>query len=172
MKTLARILIVLNFAAIIFIPSIYTNRLTMIPMFLLMFALVAFYWYAMFWVSKKDVKKVLKSDDLNVFVGKIPADTTADLLRGRLCKVEDRLALMQRTSDKEHAKTPCKEAWSIKVDSIKSVGFGKVLPGRKGFILYTEDDDEISFTSGKIAKDKKILYKLLGWKVPEDKALD
>ena len=165
MKTIARILILLDFAAIVFIPSVYMNRLTMIPMFLVMIALVGFYWAAMFWVGKKDVRKVLETEPgLDIFVGKIPADPNADLLRGRLCVIDGRLALMQRTEDKIHHKTPCKEAWSLDIDQITSVGFGKVLPARKGFILYM-GDDEVKFTSASIAKDHNILYKALGWNV-------
>lgn len=169
MKTIARILILLDFAAIVFIPSIYMNRLTMIPLFLTMVGLVALYWYAMFWVGKKDVLKVLgKQPEFDIFVGKIPADPNADLLRGRMCIMDGRLVIMQRTDDKVHHKTPCKEAWSLDICAITSVGFGKVLPARKGFILYM-GDDEVSFTCSKIAKDHSILYRALGWNMEESK---
>ena len=57
MKTLVRILIILDVAAVVFIPSKYLPRLALIPMFLLMFGLVVLYWFAMFWVSKKVMQK-------------------------------------------------------------------------------------------------------------------
>jgi len=167
MKTIIRILIIAEFALIIFVPGVYMSRLLLIPLFLSMGALVVLYWFAMFWVSKKDVAKVLgKQPDVDFFVGKLPADPTADLSRGRLCSVDGRLVLMKRVDGKERATTPCKEDWTLDIDTITSVGFGKVLPARKGFILYI-NDDEVSFTYSKAAKNKEMIYKAIGWKMPE-----
>ena len=167
MKTIVRILILADFAAIVFIPSVYMSKLTLIPMFLSMFGLVVLYWFAMFWVSRKDAEKVLETEpEADFYVGKIPADSTADLVRGRLCKTGNSLVLLQRTEDKVHRQTPCREAWSVEIGKITSVGFGKVLPARKGFILYF-GDDEVRFTCAKIAKDKELLYKMLGWDCPK-----
>lgn len=168
MKTIARILILANFAAIVFIPSVYLNRLLMIPMFLVMAGLVAFYWVAMFWVSKKDVQKVLGFEpEHDFYVGKLPADPNADLLRGRMCVKDGKLILMQRTEDKIHRKTPCREAWSVDISEITSLGFGKVLPARKGFVLYM-GDDEVRFTCSKATKDRALIYNALGWEMPKE----
>ena len=132
MKTIVRILILAEFAAIIFIPGVYMSRLTLIPLFLSMFGLVVLYWFAMFWVSRKDVLKVLeKQPESDLYVGKIPADTSADLVRGRLCRVDDRLILLQRTEDKIHRQTPCREAWAVDISDITSVGLARYcLPAR------------------------------------------
>ena len=166
MKTIARILILASFAAIIFIPNLYSNRLIIILFFFVMLALVGFYWFAMFWVSKKDARKVLGKDpDFDLYVGLLPVSTADDLIRGRLCSIDGKLVLLKRTDDKEHRKTPCKEVWSQDIAEITSVGFGKVLPARRGFILYLGDEEK-SFTSHKASKDKSIVYKLLGWEVP------
>ncbi len=163
MKILVRILIILDFAAVVFIPSQYLPRLALIPMFLGMFALVVLYWFAMFWVSKKDVLKYLgKEPDFDIYVGRLPADPSADLIRGRLCVVDGSLVLLQRTDDRQRRTNPCKEVWSMKIDDVSSVGFGKVLPARKGFILYN-GDDETKFTYAKAVKDKSIIYRMLGW---------
>ncbi len=163
MKTILRILIILDFAAVVFIPNIYLSRPIMIPMFAVMIALVVLYWFAMFWVSKKDAAKVLKKDPVfDVFAGKIPTDPSADLTRGRLCIVDDSLKLLQRNDDKERKNALCKEVWSLKTKEITSLGFGKVLPARKGLIIYM-GDDEVKFTCSKIAKQKDELYKALGW---------
>ena len=168
MKTLVRILIILDFAAVVFIPSKYLPRLALIPMFLLMFGLVVLYWFAMFWVSKKDVLKVLgKEPESQIYVGRLPADPSADLIRGRLCAVDGKLVLLQRNDDKQRKTAPCKEVWSMKIDDVSSVGFGKVLPARKGFILY-QGDEAFKFTYAKAAKDKGIIYKMLGWDVSEE----
>lgn len=167
MKVIIRLLIFVEFAVIIFVPGIYMSRLMLLPMFASMAVLVYLYWRVMFWVGRKDAAKVLGEEpELNLYVGKIPADTTADLTRGRLCKQGDRLVLMKRTSDKEHRQKPCEEVWSINIDDITSVGFGKVLPARKGFILF-KGYDEIKFTSAKAAKSKDLIYKALGWEMPE-----
>ena len=167
MKIIVRILILAEFAAIVFIPAAYLPRWALIPMFASMIGLVVLYWFAMFWVSRKDVEKVLgKAPEHDFYVGKLPADPSADLTRGRLCVTDGRLVLMQRTDDGERRQTPCREAWSRNVDEVTSVGFGKVLPARTGFILYY-GDDEVRFTCAKAAKDKTIVYNALGWPVPE-----
>ncbi|MBR2282547.1 MAG: hypothetical protein IJ863_08000 [Spirochaetales bacterium] len=154
MKTIARLLIILDFAAIVFIPSKYLPRLALIPMFLLMFGLVVLYWFAMFWVSEKDVNKVLgREPDSQIYVGRLPADPSADLIRGRLCAVDGKLVLLQRNDDKQRRTAPCKEVWSMRIDDVSSVGFGKVLPARKGFILY-KGDDAFKFTCAKAARTR------------------
>ena len=137
----------------------------LIPMFAAMVVLVTLYWFAMFWVSKKDAQKVLGKDpSFEVFVGKIPTDPSADLIRGRLCIVDGSIKLLQRTDDKERKNAPCKEVWSIPTNEITSLCFGKVLPARKGFIIYM-GDDEVKFTCSKISKQKDELYKALDWKL-------
>lgn len=168
MKTIVRILILAEFAAIVFIPSSYLPRWALIPMFVSMAGLVVLYWFAMFWVSKNDVTKVLGAEpDHDFYVGKLPVDTNADLARGRLCFKDGKISLMQRSEDKIRSQTPCKETWSKDISEVTSVGFGKVLPARKGFILYF-GDDEVSFTCAKAAKDRTMIYEALGWPVPEE----
>ncbi len=167
MKNVIRILILAEFAAIVFIPAAYLPRWALIPMFMSMTGLVVLYWFAMFWVSRKDVEKVLGGmPEHEFYVGRIPADSGADLTRGRLCVTGGRLVLMQRTEDKVHSETPCREAWSRDIAEVTSVGFGKVLPARKGFILYF-GDDEVRFTCARAAKDRAMVYNALGWPVPE-----
>ncbi len=168
MKTIVRILILLEFAAIIFVPGIYLSRPLLVLMFLSMALLVVLYWFAMFWVSRRDAESVLGHGIENdFFAGKLPADTTADLTRGRMCRHGDKLVLMKRTDGKARKEHHCEVAWSIDIDAIKSVGFGKILPARRGFILYLTGDDEIRFTSRRVAKDKSLLYRAIGWNVPQ-----
>ena len=136
-------------------------------MFVSMAGLVVLYWFAMFWVSRKDVIKVLGAEpDHDFYVGKLPADPNADLTRGRLCFKDGKISLMQRTEDKIRRQTPCMEVWAKDISEITSVGFGKVLPARKGFILYF-GNDEVNFTCAKAAKDRSMIYEALGWPVPE-----
>ncbi len=167
MKTIVRILILAEFAAIVFVPGIYLSRPTLVLMFLSMAVLVVLFWFSMFWVSKRDAQSVLGHEIENdFFTGRIPSDTSADLVRGRLCRDNNRLVLLKRTDGKARKDHHCEEVWSIDIDDIKSVGFGKVLPARTGFILYLDGDDEIRFTSRKVAKDKNLLYKAIGWDIP------
>lgn len=73
MKTIVKILIILDFAAVVFLPSVYMSRPVLIPMFAVMVGLVVLYWFAMFWVSRKDADKVIgKEPDFDIFAGKIP----------------------------------------------------------------------------------------------------
>lgn len=163
MKTIVKILMILDFAAVVFLPSVYMTRSLLIPMFAVMAGLVVLYWFAMFWVGRKDALKVLgKTPDFDIFAGKVPTDPSADLTRGRLCIEDGRIVLLQRTDGKERKTAPCKEVWSMQTNEITSLGFGKVLPARKGLILYM-GDDEIQFTCSGISKRKDGLYKALGW---------
>lgn len=163
MKTIVKILIILDFAAVVFLPSVYMSRPVLIPMFVVMVGLVVLYWFAMFWVSRKDADKVIgKEPDFDIFAGKIPTDPSADLTRGRLCIADGKVKLLQRTDGKERKEAPCKEVWAIPTSEITSLGFGKVLPARKGLIIYM-GDDEVKFTCSKIAKRKDDLYRALGW---------
>ena len=167
MKTIVSILMLLEFAAIIFVPGIYLSRPILALMFLSMAALVVLYWFVMFWVSRKDAEKLLGHEVENdFFVGKIPADPSADLTRGRLARQGDKLVLLKRTDGAARKTHHCEVVWSIGIDDISSVGFGKVLPARKGFILYLEDD-EVRFACAKVAKDKSLLYRAIGWPEPE-----
>ncbi len=159
MKTIVKILIILDFAAVVFLPSVYMSRPVLIPMFAVMVGLVVLYWFAMFWVSRKDADKVIgKTPDFDIFAGKIPTDPSADLTRGRLCIVDGTVKLLQRTDGKQR----CKEVWAIPTSEITSLGFGKVLSARKGLIIYM-GDDEVKFTCSKIAERKDDLYHALGW---------
>lgn len=158
------------FAAIIFVPGVYLSRLVMALMFVLMIALVVLYWFVMFWVKKSEAQAILGHEIENdLFVGKLPVDPAADLDRGRLCRDGDRLVLIKRSDGKEKNGQKCDVVWSVDIDDIKSVGFGKILPARKGFILYL-DDDEVKFTSFKVSRNKDLLYKALGWDVPKAQA--
>ena len=164
MKLLIKILILLDFAAVVFIPSIYMSRLTLIPMFAGMVALVVLYWFVMYWVSKKRATQVLgETPKFDIFVGKIPTDPNADLTRGRLCIHGNTISLLQKTDGKESKDAPYKVVWSMDASAITSIGFGKVLSVRKGFILYMDKDD-VRFTCCSIAKHKDELYAALGWK--------
>lgn len=50
----------------------------------------------------------------------------------------------------------------METSAITSLGFGKVLSVRKGFIIYMDKDD-VRFTCSSIAKHKDELYAALGW---------
>jgi hypothetical protein len=169
MKTLIKLLILLDFAAVVFIPSVYMSRPVLIPMFVLMVALVILYWFSMYWVSKKKATQLLgKTPSFDIFVGKIPTDPNADLTRGRLCIADNTIYLIQKTDGKEKKDGPYKIAWSMDTSIITSLGFGKVLSIRKGFIIYMDKDD-VRFTCSSIAKHKSELYAALGWKMEEAK---
>ncbi len=167
MTVLIKILILLDFAAVVFLPSVYTTRATLIPMFATMVFLVFLYWFAMYWVSKKKAIQILgTTPKFDIFVGKIPTDPNADLTRGRLCIQDGVISLLQKTGEKA---SPYKVVWSMNASEVTSIGFGKVLSVRKGFILYMDKDD-VRFTCSSIAKHKDELYAALGWKFDKDTA--
>ena len=163
MTILIKILILLDFAAVVFMPSVYTSRSTLIPMFATMVILVVLYWFAMYWVSKKKAYQIIgKTPKFDIFVGKIPTDPNADLTRGRLCIADNTIYLIQKNDGKDKKAGLYKVSWSMDTSTITSLGFGKVLSVRKGFIIYMDKDD-VRFTCSSIAKHKAELYAALGW---------
>ena len=166
MLMIVKALLVGSIVLIIFMPrSAEHGTLLYLLVFLFSMGLVYLYWKLSYWVSDKDARQLLDDSEnplFSLFVGKVPAIASEDLQRGRLVITQDEIKLYQKSIKPARGEGRFRLAWSIRKDSVKSVGFGKVAGARKGFILYLEND-EISFTSMKITKLKPQLFSAMGW---------
>ncbi len=176
MSIITKGLILLIFLVVIFGQGLFPSRAMYWSAYFVMFALVPALWFFEFWVSEKRARKVLASstgesteeagknaDDTveSVFVGMVPDDNNSDLCRGRLCFVNNRIALVGRGKDRK-----VKVLWLAEKKDIRSVGFGTVAGVRKGFTLHLQDEDR-SFVSKRIYKHRETLYEALGWEIRE-----
>lgn len=158
-----KVLILLLFVVVVFGRGYFPSDALYWSVYLVMFALVALLWFAMFWVSLKRAARVLgKTPDTSFFVGKVGPDVRDDLQRGRMCFSDGRINLVSRNTDGTFS-----AVWSVDISDIKSVGFGKVAGVRKGFTVHTEDSS-VSFTSVKLFKNRSLLYNALGWDMKEE----
>lgn len=153
----------------IFIPTSTMTPFLYLGIFAFAMVLVYFYWRLMYWVSDDDTKPLLGTAKpfFSIFVGKVPAITSEDLIRGRMIITDTQILLFQHLQKPQDSQRT-KLIWSIRKDDVQSLGFGKVVGARKGFILYLPDDDSASFTSSSIVKRKAEFYQALGWPVPAD----
>ena len=158
-----KVIILLLFVVVVFGRGYFPSDALYWSVYLVMFALVALLWFAMFWVSEKRAAKVLgKNPDTTFFVGKVGPDVRDDLQRGRMCFADGRIDLVARTPGGSFS-----SVWSADIADIKSVGFGKVAGVRKGFTFHS-DAGSVSFTNVKIFKDRSQLYRALGWDIKEE----
>ncbi|MDD2231573.1 MAG: hypothetical protein PHO44_03490 [Sphaerochaetaceae bacterium] len=165
MLTVIKALLLASVLLIIFIPNSAVGQYIYFGMFLVAMILVYFYWRLSYWVSDEDVKSVNGKEYkplLSVFVGKVPASTSDDLARGRLVITASDFELYQLPKRKAKDSPKCTKVWSLPREKVQSFGFGKVIGARKGFIIYTSDD-QVSFTSLRIFKHREQLFDAMGW---------
>lgn len=156
--TVIKFLLILIFACIIFVPQLFTSRLLYWSAYFVMFVLIPMLWAAMYWVSRKKSAKILGTEpDNSFFAGKVSPDVNEDLTRGRLCFLNGKISLVGKQANKVSV------LWSCNISDVKAVAFGKVAGARRGFTLQTGNGD-ISFTSGKVFKNRQVLYQALNWK--------
>lgn len=164
MIILVRFLLAAIFAAVIFLRPYFPNDLLYWSMYVVLFALVYAFWHLSFFVSRKKASGFLgKEPECDIFCGKVPLNEMEDLQRGRLCATEGKLILVGKDQKGKLCKTE-----EILISDITSVGFGYVVGRRKGFTVHC-GKKSVSFTSAKAAKNKAIIYKMLGWEEVESK---
>lgn len=159
MLSIIRILMLAMFAWLVFGRSYYTNPILYWCSYIVLGVILVIYWFVAFYVSERRAQKVLgKTFSYGFFTGLVPSDSTADLIRGRLCVCDGELVLVHKKLGKEYVRQ-----LSVPVKDIKSIGFGTVAGVRKGFTVYTETD-QYSFVSSSVSKKRDPFFRALGWK--------
>lgn len=141
MRYILRILIIVNFFVLVFIPRTTIGVLNYWLLFLVLFIIAFLYLMKEYYVSKKAVKKILKNDfDYSISCEKIPYDDSEDFIRGRLVIYNSMILLYK----KEKSKVVL--SWSKAIEEIDSIEFGKTSNKKNGFILIC-DNQRIEFSN-------------------------
>ncbi len=170
MKSLIKLLLLASFAIVIFFPRNQIGMVLYWSIFGVMGLLVVAFYFASYWVSRKDVEDVTGEPvGFSLFVGQLPVISEDDLVRGRLVIDSSAVTLYKRVDGKERTSGHhCKKVWSFPVSGISSIGTGPVVSIRKGLILYLEDGGEAKFICRNALRHKAEIIGALGWNdVPE-----
>jgi Ca2+/Na+ antiporter len=163
MKALLKILLLVLFAIVIFMPMNKIAQGAYWSLFLLMFFVLYLYYRFSYWVGEGDIASVDNREiRFSAFSGKVPPMSSEDLVRGRLVVFDDEIALYQRSRNPQTGEK-AKKVWSVAIDDLSGFSIGKVIGIRGGLILSLVDGDEARFAIF-FMKNKKIhLMDALGW---------
>lgn len=163
MKVLLKILLLLLFAIVIFMPMNKITQGAYWSLFLLMFVVLYLYYRFSYWVGEGDVAATdSRPIRFSVFSGKVPPMSSEDLVRGRLVVFEDEVALFQRSRDPQTG-ARVRKVWSVPLEDLQGFSIGKVIGVRGGLIFSLPEGDEARFAIF-FMKNKKIeLMEALGW---------
>ena len=144
MKHVLRILIIVIFFVLVFVPRTVIGILNYWLLFVLLFLVVFIFLYSEYYVSKKAVRKILnKAPDFSVICEKVPLKNEKDFIRGRLVVYNSMVLLYSKQQGKSSL------AWSRDISRIDSIEFGKLSTNKKGFTLIS------GFESFEFATDRK-----------------
>ncbi|HLW21777.1 MAG TPA: hypothetical protein VKZ39_01160 [Sphaerochaetaceae bacterium] len=163
MKTLLKILLLVLFAVVIFMPSNQIALWAYWSLFLFMFVVLYLYYRSSYWVSDSDVSTVYDGPiKFSVFAGKVPPMTSEDLVRGRLVVTERSVDLYQRYRNRNNGQR-ARLVWSVDIESIEGFTIGRVVGFRGGVTFSIADKDDARFTIFFMKSKKEALTKALGW---------
>lgn len=162
MKIIVKILMVAVFFVLVFIPRSVVGVIYYWLLFPVLFILVAFYFYLLFYVSKKMVTKALKTSDYDSFlVSMVPLKEENEFVHGRLVVYNGMVLLYSREKGK------VKMQWSTDLASITFLNFKKVGSNKKGFVISTATSD-VEFAC-RLNKEKQADFiRILGLETEEE----
>lgn len=167
MKHIVKVIMLLLFASVIFVPIEKIPRGLYWFLFLLMFLALYLYYRFSYWVSEAAVRSALADPiRMSLFVGKVPPLHSEDLVRGRLVVTDTEVILFQQ-SHKKGSNQRAKAVWSIPIDEIERLTIGKVIGIRNGLTLHLADGQQSQFAIFFLKQRKEALIKALGWSEEE-----
>lgn len=161
MKNILKILLVLLFALIVFMPTDKLSPWLYWSLFFMMFGVLILFYRFSYWVSESSIETE-EEIKFSTFCGKVPPMESEDLVRGRLIVTSKEVALYQK-EDRKGATSKVKKVWSVPIDEIEQLSSGKVVGFRKGIVLSLAGEREGKFTISQIKKKRPLLIEALGW---------
>lgn len=135
MRYILRILLIVNFFVLVFIPRNTIGVMNYWLLFGTLIIIAVLFLYNEYYVSKKSVEKILKHKiEYSLICEKVPTDENGDFLRGRLVIYNSMILFYKKEKNKIVL------AWSKPIDEIDSIEFGKLSTKKKGFTLLTSDE--------------------------------
>ncbi len=156
MKTLLKVLLLLVFGLIVFLPMRGVSRILYLGLYILLAIILVSYYVVAYWVGKKHAAKYMEG--FSLFVSKIPPMNSEDFIRGRLVITPKKIALFQKESLMR-----LREVWSVATAKVESYTTAKVMGKREGLILNLGDSKEAKFIIRKADKKSENIKKGLGW---------
>ncbi len=161
MKTVFKILLLIIFAIVVFMPMNNIAQWAYWSLFFLMFLMLYLYYRFSYWVSLSDVE----IDDpvkFSVFCGKVPPIASEDLVRGRLIVTDSEVILFERKRERGTSQRS-KRVWSTPIEDIERFSIGRVVGLRNGLILSMTGGHEGKFTISFMKNKKEKFTEALGW---------
>jgi hypothetical protein len=160
MRILLKVLLLVLFAIVVFMPMRGIAVWLYWSLFLAMFLILVLYYRISYWVPVRDLPS--GPHRFSLFAGKIPPMTSEDLVRGRLVVEEDRIVLYQRGGATGAAER-VREVWSVPIEQIQGFSVGRVIGVRNGLILNLGEGQEARFAIFRMKRKKEALTRALGW---------
>ncbi len=162
MKVLLKILLLGLFAAVVFIPNNKIASWAYWSLFALMFFILYLYYRFTYYVSEKDVLKVVsKRYRYSVYCSKVPPMSTEDLIRGRLIVSDTHFELYQKGIKSNES---ISLVFSRAISEVSSIETGRVVGLRNGLIFTLKDGKQDLFAVFSASKIHDALTNSLGWK--------
>ncbi len=141
MRYLYRILLIINFFVLVFIPRNTIGVMNYWLLFVTLIIIAILFLYNEYYVRKKLVTNILNHDlEYSIFCEKVPQDSNQDFIRGRFVVYNSMILFYSKEKNKIVL------AWSKPIDEIDSIEFGKISTKRKGFTLLC-GNEKIEFAS-------------------------
>jgi len=141
LRYLYRILLIVNFFVLVFIPR---NTIGVINYWLLFVSLIIIailFLFNEYYVRKKAVVNILNHDfEYSIVCEKVPQNVDHNFIRGRLVVYNSMILFYSKEKNKIVL------TWSKPIDEIDSIEFGKLSTKRKGFTLFC-GDEKFEFSS-------------------------
>lgn len=149
MIIILRVLIISIFAVLVFVPRGIVGTINYWLIFGALFCVTAFYIYVQFYVSRKKISKILKSEDFySIYCSLVPEKEDGSFIYGRLVVFNSMVLLYGK------GKKGIELKWSEDLSKIESINFQKISTNKKGFIISTIDRGNIQFSSSLKEKNR------------------
>jgi hypothetical protein len=161
MKNLLKVLLLLLFAVVVFIPNNKIVNWAYWSLFISMFIILYFYYRVTYYVSEKKIVETIESPiTYSCFCAKVPPMSNEDLVRGRLVLTSTDFLLYQKGVRKGESLS---QVFQRSITDVASIETGKVVGLRHGLIFTLKDGKEDRFVITKYQKVYDEIVEHLGW---------
>jgi len=161
MKNLLKVLLLLLFAVVVFIPNNSIVNWAYWSLFILMFVILFIYYRVTYYVGETQVSSIVPTSiEYSCFCAKVPPMANEDLVRGRLVITDGQICLYQK-GIKRGEKLSL--VFQRDLSDITSIETGKVVGLRHGLIFTLANGKQDLFVISRYQKVYEEIVKTLGW---------
>ncbi|MGD1832843.1 MAG: hypothetical protein ACPKOP_05795 [Sphaerochaetaceae bacterium] len=161
MKNLMKVLLLLLFAVVVFIPNNSIAAWAYWSLFVLMFVILFIYYRVTYYVSEANVLETVETPiDYSCFCAKVPPMSNEDLVRGRMVITGGQMHLYQKGIKKGEK---ISHVFQRDISQIARIETGKVVGLRHGLIFTLTDGRKDLFVITRYQKVYDEIVSTLGW---------